>query len=134
MMDAQWLVMRDSYREDFEKRIKGGYVYRIGAGFVFYLRNTTKGQRLHIISSIDKCDGFGWGSFYLLSKSFHDCCFLHQWRNKSCVYAFWFQHSDSCNHPSQPSPPFDPVIFHYICLSDRFLWGFRKHFLNYLIT
>ncbi|KAI8534806.1 hypothetical protein RHMOL_Rhmol10G0125500 [Rhododendron molle] len=48
MMDAQWLVMRDSDGEDFEKRMKGGDVYRIGAGYVFYLRNTSKGQRRYV--------------------------------------------------------------------------------------
>ncbi|KAF7120873.1 hypothetical protein RHSIM_Rhsim13G0092600 [Rhododendron simsii] len=52
------------YKEDFvEKQLKGGDVYRIGAGSTFYLRNTAEGQRLHIICSIDKADGFGWGSF-----------------------------------------------------------------------
>ncbi|KAK4255044.1 hypothetical protein QN277_008097 [Acacia crassicarpa] len=51
-----------------EKRLKIGDVYTILAGSVFYLVNTGRGQRLHIICSIDPSESLGIGvfqSFYI---------------------------------------------------------------------
>ncbi|XP_054795084.1 LOW QUALITY PROTEIN: vicilin-like seed storage protein At2g28490 [Prosopis cineraria] len=46
-----------------EARLKTGDVYRISAGSVFYLVNTGRGQRLHIICSIDPSESLGIGRF-----------------------------------------------------------------------
>ncbi|KAI4994197.1 hypothetical protein ZWY2020_029245 [Hordeum vulgare] len=51
-----------------EKQLKMGDVLQIDAGTTFYMVNTGKGQRLHIICSIDASDGAGfvpYQSFYL---------------------------------------------------------------------
>ncbi|KAI9076134.1 hypothetical protein K1719_041832 [Acacia pycnantha] len=51
-----------------ERRLKTGDVYTILAGSVFYLVNTGRGQRLHIICSIDPSESLGIGvfqSFYI---------------------------------------------------------------------
>ncbi|VAH90725.1 unnamed protein product [Triticum turgidum subsp. durum] len=51
-----------------EKQLKMGDVLQIDAGSIFYMVNTGKGQRLHIICSIDASDSAGFApyqSFYL---------------------------------------------------------------------
>ncbi|XP_028775865.1 vicilin-like seed storage protein At2g28490 [Neltuma alba] len=51
-----------------ERLLKTGDVYTIPAGSVFYLVNTGRGQRLHIICSIDPSESLGIGvfqSFYI---------------------------------------------------------------------
>ncbi|XP_022875083.1 vicilin-like seed storage protein At2g28490 [Olea europaea var. sylvestris] len=51
-----------------EKKLETGDIYRIGAGFPFYINNTAEGQRLHIICSIDTSDSLGlqpFQSFYI---------------------------------------------------------------------
>lgn len=59
--------MSSIYKEDFvKKRLRGGDVYRIEADSVFYLMNTTEGQKVHIICSIDKSNGVGWSTFQVL--------------------------------------------------------------------
>lgn len=46
-----------------EKELETGDIYRIGAGFPFYINNTAEGQRLHIICSIDTLDSLGLQPF-----------------------------------------------------------------------
>jgi len=46
-----------------ERRLKIGDIYRIPAGSAFYLMNAEKGQRLHIICSIDPSESLGLGFF-----------------------------------------------------------------------
>ncbi|XP_047330167.1 vicilin-like seed storage protein At2g28490 [Impatiens glandulifera] len=54
------------YKDDFvERNVKGGDVYRIPAGSTFYIENSGEGQKLQIISSIERSDQtiFGLGTF-----------------------------------------------------------------------
>ncbi|KAF3542440.1 hypothetical protein DY000_02003277 [Brassica cretica] len=46
-----------------EKRLKGGDIYWIPAGSAFYLLNTGRGQRLHVICSIDPSQSLGFETF-----------------------------------------------------------------------
>ncbi|KAG2327435.1 hypothetical protein Bca52824_010163 [Brassica carinata] len=46
-----------------EKRMKGGDIYWIAAGSAFYLLNTGRGQRLHVICSIDPSQSLGFETF-----------------------------------------------------------------------
>ncbi|KFK32293.1 hypothetical protein AALP_AA6G223800 [Arabis alpina] len=46
-----------------ERRLKGGDIYWIPAGSVFYLLNTGIGQRLHVICSIDPSQSLGFETF-----------------------------------------------------------------------
>ena len=49
------------YKDDLvEKQLKMGDINRIPAGSAFYLVNTGKGQRLHIICSIDATSDYSW--------------------------------------------------------------------------
>ncbi|KAJ7980963.1 Vicilin-like seed storage protein [Quillaja saponaria] len=51
-----------------EKRLKSGDVYRIPAGSTFYLVNTWKNHKLHVICSIDPSESLGMGvlqSFFI---------------------------------------------------------------------
>ncbi|GJN31396.1 hypothetical protein PR202_gb19791 [Eleusine coracana subsp. coracana] len=53
------------YKDELvEKKLKMGDVVHIDAGSTFYMVNTGKGQRLHIICSIDASDGLGFGPPY----------------------------------------------------------------------
>lgn len=59
-MKVAWI-----YKDELvEKKLKMGDVVHIDAGSTFYLVNTGKGQRLHIICSIDASDGLGFGPPY----------------------------------------------------------------------
>ncbi|XP_023511963.1 vicilin-like seed storage protein At2g28490 [Cucurbita pepo subsp. pepo] len=52
------------YKDELaERRMKGGDVYRIPAGSVFYMVNVGEGQRLQIICSIDKSESLSYGTF-----------------------------------------------------------------------
>ncbi|CAH2060264.1 unnamed protein product [Thlaspi arvense] len=46
-----------------EKKLKGGDIYWIPAGSAFYLLNTGRGQRLHVIISIDPSQSLGFETF-----------------------------------------------------------------------
>ncbi|KAG9146510.1 hypothetical protein Leryth_011783 [Lithospermum erythrorhizon] len=46
-----------------EKQLKNGDIYRIPAGSTFYVHNTAKEQKLHIICSIDTTDSIGRHTF-----------------------------------------------------------------------
>lgn len=46
------------------KKLKMGDVVHIDAGSTFYMVNSGKGQRLHVICSIDASDGLGFGPPY----------------------------------------------------------------------
>ncbi|XP_010510617.1 PREDICTED: vicilin-like seed storage protein At2g28490 [Camelina sativa] len=46
-----------------ERRLKAGDIYWIPAGSVFYLHNTGRGQRLHVICSIDPTQSLGFETF-----------------------------------------------------------------------
>ncbi|XP_078436361.1 vicilin-like seed storage protein At2g28490 [Wolffia australiana] len=46
-----------------EKKLKTGDIYVIPSGSTFYMTNTGKGQRLHIIASISTADTLGLGEF-----------------------------------------------------------------------
>ncbi|KAG7572848.1 RmlC-like cupin domain superfamily [Arabidopsis suecica] len=46
-----------------ERKLKGGDIYWIPAGSVFYLLNTGRGQRLHVICSIDPTQSLGFETF-----------------------------------------------------------------------
>ncbi|KAF8085623.1 hypothetical protein N665_0656s0002 [Sinapis alba] len=47
-----------------EKRLKGGDIYWIPAGSAFYLLNTGRGQRLHVICSIDPSQSLGFETYH----------------------------------------------------------------------
>lgn len=57
------------YKDELaERRMKGGDVYRIPAGSVFYMVNVGEGQRLQIICSIDKSESLSYGTFQVISQ------------------------------------------------------------------
>ncbi|PIM99239.1 hypothetical protein CDL12_28270 [Handroanthus impetiginosus] len=52
------------YKDELvERTLRMGDIYRIAAGYAFYLVNTAEGQRLHIICSIDTSHSLGWNTF-----------------------------------------------------------------------
>ncbi|KAF8396631.1 hypothetical protein HHK36_018255 [Tetracentron sinense] len=52
------------YKDELvEKKLKIGDVYRIPAGYTFYMVNIAKGQRLQIVCSIDTSESLGLGAF-----------------------------------------------------------------------
>jgi hypothetical protein len=56
------------YKDELvEKKLKMGDVIHIDAGSTFYMVNTGKGQRLHVICSIDAPDDLGFGPPYQVS-------------------------------------------------------------------
>lgn len=57
------------YKDELaERRMKGGDVFRIPAGSVFYMVNVGEGQRLQIICSIDKSESLSYGSFQVITQ------------------------------------------------------------------
>lgn len=55
-----------------ERKLKAGDIYWIPAGSVFYLLNTGRGQRLHVICSIDPTQSLGFETFQVLSLNIQD--------------------------------------------------------------
>lgn len=50
-----------------ERKLKAGDIYWIPGGSVFYLLNTGRGQRLHVICSIDPSQSLGFETFQVLN-------------------------------------------------------------------
>ncbi|TVU47144.1 hypothetical protein EJB05_06731, partial [Eragrostis curvula] len=80
------------YKDELvEKKLKMGDVIHIDAGSTFYMVNTGKGQRLHLICSIDASEVLGFGSPYqafFLGGAGHPKSVLAGFEPKTLAVAF----------------------------------------------